>query len=382
MLTRALLSCALLSSLAYTHATTILRGSVLDASAATWQGRTLPAPSNVSFSWAGVQATFNVSGASTILLLASSRVPAGSTSFRTLIDGALALNWTLSSTQDPVNITIASNLDGAQHQVTIWSITDPIIDTWDKLPPWSQSFHSFFSDGVLQGCGKGSGALLGCGKGNGGRRLAIVGDSITAGNQIDPATCAADHLGTYGARLCQRYNADCQTLAISGKGLFKNCCDDDVTMSTLRQRTIVGYPDLLWSDEDFVPDAVVLALGTNDSGYVQQHGLAANFSAYYAQFLMNLTVIHKNPALPIFAACGPITHIYCPWIQSAIALSGLKTVQFVNFSTPVDRCGHPPYASHELVSALVAWGCWRVATAATALTALPTPHTPSFRADV
>merc|ERR1711920_1160153 len=87
--------------------------------------------------------------------------------------------------------------------------------------------------------------------------------------QINKADCKPDHSGTYGALLCEHFEANCSTLAISGKGIYQNCCDADVTMSELYKRIIVGDPSSLYNDRDFMPDAVLLNLGTNDEGHAQ-----------------------------------------------------------------------------------------------------------------
>ena len=329
----------MLCALLFTAA--LARAAVLDASAATWSGRTLSVPANVSFSWEGVMASFTVSGASQISVLASSRIPGTATGlFHTLVDGTLVKNWTLGNTEAPANISIAVGLvPGAAHTVSVWYATDPIVASWDALPPWSHSFHAFATDGTF-----------GPPIQKPARRLQIIGDSITAGNQIDPVTCAADHIGTYGARLCQKFDADCQTLAISGKGIFVNCCDLNVTMTTLFERTLVGFPDILWDDADFVPDGVILALGTNDQGHNSGPAWVANFTDAYAAFLTRLTHVHGNPALPIFCAVGPITNDYYPWVVAAIAQSGVANAHILNFTAPVDKCNHPPWASHALMA--------------------------------
>ena len=46
------------------------------------------------------------------------------------------------------------------------------------------------------------------------RRLDIYGDSITAGNQIDPKTCQPDWAGTYGRILCDAFDANCNFLTL------------------------------------------------------------------------------------------------------------------------------------------------------------------------
>ena len=338
-LSRAPALALLASSAAVAHA------GVLDAAGATWAGRTLTAPGNVSFSWEGVQASFTVTGATWVTLLASSRSPAGtrpcSKVFHTMVDGALWLNWTLPQQQlTPVNLTVAEGLSTQAHLIVVWYAQDPICphQTWD-LTPWSHSFHLFSTDGAF-------GEPLP----KPARRLQIIGDSITAGDSIDPVTCASDHLGSYGARLCQHFDADCQTQAIGGKGLYENCCDPGVTMTTLFARTIVGFPELMWDDTLFVPNGVILALGTNDAGHDSGPAWQANFTAAYAAFLQHLTRIHGNANLPIFCAVGPIGHNYFPWVAAAIAQSGVKNAQVLNFTAPVDKCGHPTWDSHDIMA--------------------------------
>ena len=151
--------------------------------------------------------------------------------------------------------------------------------------------------------------------------------------------------------MCEHYGADCQTLAISGKGLFANCCDTNETMAELYQRTSPSDPATLYNNSLFVPDAAVLALGTNDQNHNSGPAWVAGFTAAYAQFLVNLTQVHGNPRLPIFCLVGPITHDYYSWVVEAIALSGVPSAVVVNMTTPVDKCGHPSWASHQMVRA-------------------------------
>ena len=247
--------------------------STLDASSATWQGRVILAPSNVSFSWEGVQARFSVSGASALFATYTSGGAYGN--FHTLIDGVLAHNFTISRSLTPANVTIATGLSPDAHDVVVWYATDPISVTWPTLPVWVHSFAAFASDGVLA-----------AGPAKPARRLQIIGDSITAGNQIDPVTCADDHFGSYGSILCASFGADCQTLAISGKGIYQNCCDENATMTELYRRTVVSVPEY-YDNALFVPDAVILALGTNDQGHNTGPAWVAGFVETYADFLVN-----------------------------------------------------------------------------------------------
>lgn len=322
---------------------TLVLSNVLDASLATWRGRTTQAPFNVSFSWEGVSALFTIDGATNLNLQATTQCPTSGGLFHTIIDDKLVLNWTLPNTPGGVNISIACMLDGGKHTVRIFYATDPITVSWDKLPPWFHTFVSFSSDGTLS-----------AGPPPPTRRLQIIGDSITAGNQINAVTCDDDNWGSYGQLICDQFDADCQTLAISGKGIYQNCCDFNETMTTLFERTFVGSPTPLWDNTQFKPDGVLLALGTNDQGHNNGTQWVQGFEQTYANFLMHLSDIHGgNKNLPIFCLIGPITLDYYPWVLNAVQSavnSGLSNVHIVNFTAPLDRCSHPPWSSHILMA--------------------------------
>jgi hypothetical protein len=63
------------------------------------------------------------------------------------------------------------------------------------------------------------------------------------------------------------------------------------------RRTIVSDASSLYDNTQFTPDAVLLNLGTNDFGHDSGPAWEAAFTAAYAQFLVDLTAAHKNPAL-------------------------------------------------------------------------------------
>jgi len=414
-------------------------GAVLPASSATWQGRTAldtAAPGGVAFSWEGTQATVAFSGASSLSMVIRSTDRVGTSRFRLLVDG--------SAMPDPIDVAagvnatvlLASGLSTASHVVTLWSITDPIAMSWPVIQNGSTSVLSFVTDaGVFTA----SPPLPT-------RRLRIIGDSITAGNQISNVTCevrksasltqlgrgwlratavqmdSENHMHSVlfcrtitfsptvqscaqpltptarrrpslerGERTGQaasigsmRDKPRCRTFlsALSSCRdaapfclrflraacrIYHNCCDNNETMVSIAARTLPGDPASTWDDASFVPDAVILALGTNDGGFVGSNATRiAQFSAVYAAYLVQLAATHRNPALPIFCAVGPITHGYESWVTAAMAQAaaqGVKNTHLLSFTTPVDRCGHPDYDGHEamfqqakpLISSVLGW---------------------------
>lgn len=150
------------------------------------------------------------------------------------------------------------------------------------------------------------------------RSLFFIGDSVTAGNQIDPSSCADDNWGTYGAKLGRRFDADTSTAAISGAGLFDNAAYlfKNVTMAAMWNRVFPYDPAS--ASPPPAPNAVHINLGTNDSG--EYNGTVAwvnGFASAYAALILELTSLY-GPDLPIFCGVGPITHEYYPWVLQGV----------------------------------------------------------------
>jgi hypothetical protein len=104
----------------------------------------------------------------------------------------------------------------------------------------------------------------------------------------------------------------------------------------------------------FVPDAILVHLGTNDAS--RYNGTAAwirGFVESYAQFLVDLLAAYGNDLRrPVFCLMGPITQQPAPWVEAAVSVArarGLKGLHFINLTAAVNRCNHPGYASHALM---------------------------------
>jgi hypothetical protein len=197
-----------------------------------WQGRTVRDGATVTHSWAGVSFEFTAHATTKASLVRSSVFAWNSTGFVVLlvyVDGLLVRNISLPGNAPASNVTILSAPAPRDMHVKGIFITDPITVSWDALPHFAQSCHAFAVDG---------GFVRPPPLEHDQRRLDIYGDSITAGNQIDPVTCRPDWAGTYGRLLCDAFGANCTCAAISGKGIYHNCCDNDATMSVLGLRAL------------------------------------------------------------------------------------------------------------------------------------------------
>ena len=200
------------------------------------------------------------------------------------------------------------------------------------------------------------------------RRLAFVGDSITAGlgaghdatadagarGRCGPDNEASD--ATWAHRLCRRFRANCSVVAWSGKCLYVEGSRAMVMPDYYRQATGAGAAPHThdWDFRRFVPNAVVVNLGTNDyRGYTGPEWEAA-FTREYVRFMTNLTVWHHNTALPIFAAVGPMTSRPAAAVRAAVsafnALGG--NAHFLDVTVGPHAhlsggCGHPGRRDHR-----------------------------------
>lgn len=302
------------------------------------------ATGNVSFDWEGVQFSFAVTDATQVTLSAVSTF-AHYGLLHSFVDGVIVANISLAHGA-PQQYVVASGLDASHaHNLTLWYATDPIAMGWPYIPAAVQTFTSLSTDGAFVPPPT-----------RRTRRLLIIGDSITAGNQINRTTCAPDHAFTYGAQLCEYFDANCTTTAISGKGLYENCCDGNETMAAIFRRVFAFDASRLWDAADVAPDAVLLNLGTNDMNHDNGSAWQDGFINTYAQFVYNLTQLFSRPQLPVFCGVGPITHSYEPLVVQAMALAksryNVASTTFVNYTTVLDGCGHPGFVGHDEMFAI------------------------------
>lgn len=143
-----------------------------------------------------------------------------------------------------------------------------------------------------------------------GRRLEFVGDSITCGFGVlgADATCpftaeTESEPSAWAARASKQLSALHTSVCWSGLGVYRNFGGETTgTMPELYGRAIADDPTSVW-DHSFVPDAVVVALGTNDfAGGKGDPGPA--FADAYAAFLTTVRAAH--PASAIVLATSPM----------------------------------------------------------------------------
>jgi lysophospholipase L1-like esterase len=145
------------------------------------------------------------------------------------------------------------------------------------------------------------------------RRIEFIGDSISVGFGVEGPgiTCPSErefknNWKAYSAVASRELNAEYHIIAISGKGLVKNWAEKTTVspepMPFFYDRTIQNDADLKWDFKSWMPDAVVINLGTND--YSAPPVPAGDiFTAAYVK-LIN-TVRKEYPNAKIFCCLGP-----------------------------------------------------------------------------
>jgi lysophospholipase L1-like esterase len=191
----------------------------------------------------------------------------------------------------------------------------------------------------------------------------VIGDSISAGYGNEgtfPCQFGApteNHYLSYAAISARSLQAELHSEACSGIGMLRN--SDGTTQDTLPVR----YPRMLperaassWDFSKFVPDAVVINLGTNDFG-TGDPGIA--FQNTYTQFVQELR--GHYPAARFFLAVGPMlggaqytqASSYLRGVLAARAAAGDKNLTVLEFGTQdmaADGIGcdyHPSLKTHQ-----------------------------------
>lgn len=323
-----------------------------------WQGRTVrnEASGEVKYSWAGVSFHFDLTDSTSVSMKYTSTFPAQlapGRRFRQLrlyVDGVLSnnLTYTGSTIGGTMDLTTALGGAGSKHSIAGIYITDPIEGAGGNVlsPAYYETAMSFSTDGKFS-----PQPPLPANQ----RRLDIYGDSITAGDSIDPVNCGPDWAGSYGRILCDHFKANCSCAAIAGKGVYHNAGDNGETMAVLGLRKLPADAGTVMTSADWAaagrPAGVLINLGTNDWAHVGGH--IPTFVAVYAKFVETLAASYGSPTPIFFLGVGPITHTYYDAVtQVAQQLTPQSiTTRIINYTAPIERCGHPGYGSHAMMAA-------------------------------
>jgi lysophospholipase L1-like esterase len=196
----------------------------------------------------------------------------------------------------------------------------------------------------------------------------VVGDSISCGYGVlgSDATCTAtpaneDHDDSYGAIAARQLGAELFTISASGYGMYED--DTGNTSNTLPSLYGSTLPfgaaaSAAWSFSTWIPDFVVIDLGTND--FAGSNGDPGQpFVTAYTTFLRR--VRQNYPGATIVCTNGPMltgseATLAESYIQSAISMTEDPKVVFMAFETQSQSAadqgcdGHPNVATQQAMA--------------------------------
>jgi hypothetical protein len=289
------------------------------------------------FEWSGSEMIARFSGTSVSVHLNGSP-----NYFEAVVDGqASKVNFT----GGDQTISLATGLAPGNHEVELYRITEAFF--------WTTQFLGYEF---------GSGSLLAPYPAPD-RRLEVIGDSISAGygNEGTSEACGfsastENHYLTYESIAARSVGADLITLAWSGIGMYRN--GDGTTADTMPSRYLLTMPassTTAWNFASYVPQAVVINLGTNDFA-AGDPGQA--FVNAYVQFVTDLR--GRYPGAIVYLATSPMLsepqhgqqRTYLQAVISARATAGDTNLRLLEFATQVAADGlgcdwHPNLVTHQ-----------------------------------
>jgi lysophospholipase L1-like esterase len=213
------------------------------------------------------------------------------------------------------------------------------------------------------------------------KRLEVIGDSLTCGygNEVsilaptytEPNTgfhsINEDVSKAYGSLLGRELGMDVVTTCIPGAGLYRDRLGQtNATLPALYKYVLPDMGAPVWDSQRYVPDVIVINLGTNDFGVwnpaLPPEPPEAGFKKAYTDFIQRLRALY--PEAVIVCAVGPMMNDYYPpgrkhwtliqqWVSSMVAdvrTSGDVNVHYFAHAPlegPYGEDWHPSAKGHE-----------------------------------
>lgn len=209
-------------------------------------------------------------------------------------------------------------------------------------------------------------------------KIEFIGDSITCGYGVDDedpthpfSTATEDAMKAYAYKTAVALGADYSLVSYSGHGIISGYTDNGTKIEEQQVPPIytkVGksyakggglvLTELDWDFSKFVPDVVVINLGTNDASYTGgKADRKEDYRANYVEFLK--LVREKNPNAYIVCTLGIMGKDLCETMHSAVedykSASGDEKVTYMDFEEQLMSDGraadyHPTETTHTKAS--------------------------------
>eukprot|EP00946_MAST-07B_sp_MAST-7B-sp1_P002591 g2591.t1 len=334
-------------------------------------GRVVHDPSSgaLMFDQPDTQLRIRVQGVSRISILLQQLVPsnhAEPSNFAVFVDGKLAnctshpapnafssFTTLASGNNTLVRYTFAVE-DRGPHQIELYKTTEA---AWNErnISPNYVTFSGFELKGIAPQTLTGPPLPT--------RKLEFVGDSITCGycnlchetNQTYGVNLESGFLA-WPAKICRSLGAQCHKSAWSGFGVVRNCCGGDTFMPEIYKRTLATVENSRWNFSSWIPDAVIINLGTNDHLPAEPAPVDESFVAAYVEMVYSAAMRYGKNRTHFFLACGPMSTTYCDEVNSVlknVTSVGIKA-SFLDQRGLIKNpcCGHPSVSDDEAMAEL------------------------------
>lgn len=212
-------------------------------------------------------------------------------------------------------------------------------------------------------------------------KIEFIGDSITCGYGVDDldrnhhfATSTEDNSKTYAYKTAKNLNADYSMVSISGWGVVSGYTSGSKNADSVLPKVYnkLGFTwgntfngkqpqSIKWDFSKFVPDFVVINLGTNDASYTKgDQKKKQEFEKAYIDFLKMIR--EKNPNAKIICTLGIMGDELFTSIENAVEdysnETGDKNVFTLHFASQQMSDGiaadwHPSEKTHEKAANLL-----------------------------
>jgi lysophospholipase L1-like esterase len=207
-------------------------------------------------------------------------------------------------------------------------------------------------------------------------KIEFIGNSITCGmgNDIQLLPCGSDKwydqhnaYWSYASITARALKADFMLSSISGAGMYRNWNSDGPTVPVQYKSAYLRMDSLRqWNFKSFIPDIVVIALGTNDlskgDGILPR--LPFDSTSFIREYITFIGTIYSNyPAAKIILLTSPmISDERAEVLFSCLKMiktkatkqyPGRKEIGIFRFSAvPSTGCsGHPTIEEHKMMAA-------------------------------
>mmetsp|Transcript_48970 Transcript_48970/g.83681 ORF Transcript_48970/g.83681 Transcript_48970/m.83681 type:complete len:433 (+) Transcript_48970:29-1327(+) len=272
-----------------------------------------------------------------------------------------------------VPVTVALGMSPiSSHTVTVFKSTEAQWNSLDPQPNY-MTLHGIQLNGdsipaVVETSKSKFGESVRGEGGEAARKLEFLGDSLTCGYcnicHEQPAypdgAVAESFAESWPSAVASMTSAEFHAVAWSGYGLTHNCCGGSTLMPEIYTRALASVFDgsADWDFRSWVPDAVVVNLGTNDVNSGDYD--ATEFTTACVNLATNVTARYGE-ATAIFLACGPVSSGYCAAVTDCLGelsasagSTGFPSTSFfldqTDLGVELDCCWHPTSADDALMA--------------------------------